>query len=144
MKIAQVRRLCHWIGLFVEWVGHERLSVPGPQVLCAWIPIVWRQKCCREKRITHTTVWVAKSHSRKVTLGFPLPLTIMQAVSNTDLDGKASVHESNACWLASSDQNIRYLYLDVSTVNDIFQNHDRSNRQNVPITNFGHKIIAQR
>ena len=61
----------------------------GLQVIRGWIPIVWRQKSCREKRITHTTVLGTRSHSRKVTLGFPVPLSIMQAVSNTDLDGQS-------------------------------------------------------
>ena len=58
--------------------------------------------------------------------------------------GKASVHESNACWLASSDQNIRYLYFDVSATNDTFQNPHRREIQNVSAINFGLRIIAQR
>ena len=38
--------------------------------------------------------WAARSRSRKVTLWFALPLRIMQAVRNTDLNSEASVHEA--------------------------------------------------
>ena len=38
--------------------------------------------------------WAARSRSRKVTLWLSLPLRFMQAVSNTDLNGEASVHEA--------------------------------------------------
>lgn len=65
----------------------------------------------------------ARSRSRKVTLGFALPLTIVQVVSNTDMSGKASVHQSSACWLVSSEQNIRCMYFDVRTMNDTFENY---------------------
>ena len=66
----------------------------------------------------------ARSHSRKVTLGFPLPPTLMQAVSNTDSNGAVMVHKSNACWLASSNQYIHHLGFEVSTVNDTLKNNN--------------------
>ncbi len=85
----------------------------------------------------------ARSYSRKVTLDFPLPLTIMQAVSNTDLKGATLVHKSNACWLASRYQYIHHLYFDVNTMNDTFKNDNRSNRENLLVINQGLTIIPQ-
>lgn len=48
----------------------------------------------QEERYHSRNGLAARSRSRKVPLWFALPLRIMQAVSNTDLNGEASVHEA--------------------------------------------------
>lgn len=65
-----------------EWVGHERFSVLWIPTSFWLVPIGLQ----RAARNSHDDFGCQKPF-QEGHIGIPLPLTIMQAVINTDLDG---------------------------------------------------------
>ena len=83
----------------------------------------------------------ARSRSRKVTLWFALPLRIMQAVSNTDLNGEASVHEATyAGRLGATKTSI--ILIPTSVQRTIHTRMIFKAIYSNTLTNYGHTIVS--